>query len=184
MVKNFAVNEVLLGQPLFGNSDFDRLAVNTSQRQTPMAIFQAGMTFEIEGVTVEVLHPSLTKQAKTNNSSVVLRLSYGSTSFLFTGDIEKEAEASLIKSGATLHADVLKVPHHGSKTSSTNAFLDAVQPQIAVISVGERSRFGHPHREVVDRYEQRGIRLLQTGHDGMITAQTDGSSLSLQTYSK
>ncbi len=183
VLKNFAVGQALVGQPLFGNVEFDKLAVSATRQERPLAVLEAGMSFTIEGATVDVLHPSATQQAKTNNNSVVLRFRYGTTSFLFTGDIEKEAEAALIKSGLPLQADILKAPHHGSKTSSTDAFLKAVQPQVAVISVGERSRFGHPHREVVERYQQRGIRLLQTGRNGMIMAQTDGATLSLQTYS-
>lgn len=184
VIKNFAVSEVIVGQPLADNMEFARLAMTTTQRRSPMATVQAGMTFDIEGVTVEVLHPSATLQEKSNNTSIVLRLRYGTTSFLFTGDIEKDAEASLLKSGLPLQSDVLKVPHHGSRTSSTAAFLDAVRPQLAVISVGKRSRFHHPHPEIVERYQQRGIRLLQTGRDGMITVQTDGASLSQQTYSR
>ena len=105
-------------------------------------------------------------------------------SILLAGDIEQAAEDSLVASGADLHADILKVPHHGSRTSSTEAFINAVSPRYAIISVGERSRFGHPHRAVVDRYLARGVKLLQTGRDGMVTVETDGSSIDVRTYRK
>ena len=101
---------------------------------------------------------------------------------MLTGDIEEPAEAAIIASGVDLHAEVLKVPHHGSKTSSTSAFLDRVGPRCAIISVGERSRFGHPHKIVVERYLSRGIRLLATGRDGTVTIDTDGASFDVRTY--
>jgi competence protein ComEC len=112
----------------------------------------------------------------------VLRLIYGSVSFLLTGDIENPAEQELVARGIDLHADVLKVPHHGSRTSSTEEFVDAVKPKYAIVSVGQRSRFGHPNQEVVDRYASHGIDLLWTGRDGTISATTDGSRLTVKAY--
>ena len=119
-----------------------------------------------------------------NDDSVVLRLVYGSVAMLFAGDIERAAEESLVASGVDLRANVLKVPHHGSRTSSTEAFVNAVNPRYAVISVGERSRFGHPHAAVVERYRVRNIRLLQTGLQGTVTVATDGVSMEVSTYRK
>jgi competence protein ComEC len=110
----------------------------------------------VDGVHLEVLHPTLAFQPRTqsgrrtpedrgeNNHSLVLKLIYGSVSFLFTGDIEQEAEAFLVQTGRDVSATVLKVPHHGSRTSSSEAFLQAVSPRIAVFSVQRESRFGHP----------------------------------------
>src|SRR6185503_17382175 len=96
----------------------------------------------------------------------------------------ESTEASLVQSGANLRSDLLKVPHHGSRTSSTETFIDAVNPKYAVISGGERSRFGHPHPSVVNRYLMREVKLFQTGRDGMVTVETDGSSLDIQIYRK
>jgi competence protein ComEC len=109
---------------------------------------------------------------------------YGSIAVLLTGDLEQSAENALIESGVNLRAEVLKVPHHGSKTSSTEAFIDAVQPRYAVISVGERSRFGHPHPSVVNRYVERGVEVFQTGRDGTVTVETDGQAIDLTTFRK
>jgi competence protein ComEC len=136
-------------------------------------------------VRVEVLHPAAARpeaSKSANDESVVLRLVYGATAILLTGDIEREAEEALVKSGVELRADVMKVPHHGSKTSSTRGFLDVVKPRYAVISVGERSRFGHPHAPVVARYRERGVELLQTGRGGMVTVQTDGTDFTVRRY--
>jgi competence protein ComEC len=116
-----------------------------------------------------------TNSLKGNNDSIVLRLTYGSVSFLLTGDIEGPAETWLSSLNTDLSADLLKVPHHGSKTSSTAWFVDKVKPTYAVISVGVRSRFGHPDPQIVSRYVQRGVQVLETGRDGMVTAETDGT---------
>jgi competence protein ComEC len=145
----------------------------------------AGERFEIDGVTIEVLWPPPADGGEItsgNDDSVVLRLVYGSISILLAGDIEQSAEASLVQSGANLRADLMKVPHHGSRTSSTEAFVDAVNPRYAVISVGERSRFGHPHASVVNRYLMREVKLFQTGRDGMVTVETDGATFDLKAY--
>ncbi len=185
VARNFQINEAIVGRVVTNNSEFDEFAQATAKQKTPMAMLNAGERFELEGVAIEVLWPMPANQIalkSSNNNSIVLRLSYGANSILFTGDIEKEGEALLIKSGIGLGSEVLKIPHHGSKTSSTEAFLDAVKPRLAIISVGERSRFGHPHAVVVERYQKRGIDLLQTGRDGMITVQSDGVTLEVSRY--
>ena len=99
-----------------------------------------------------------------------------------TGDIEKEAEAALVRSGSNLSVDVVKVPHHGSKTSSTAGFVSLVRPQLAVISVGLTSMFGHPRPEVVDRWKSIGAEVMTTGRKGTITLSTDGKNLEIRTY--
>jgi len=138
-----------------------------------------GDKLSLDGVDVEALWPRPGGENSTsgNNDSIVLRLKYGSVSFLLAGDIEQPAENWLCGESQPLHADLLKVPHHGSKTSSTAAFIERVNPAYAVISVGQRSRFGHPSPDVVGRYLARGIRLLETGKDGMVMAKTDGTRL-------
>ena len=126
------------------------------------------------------------RRNRPNNNSLVLRLSDGRVHFLLTGDIEKQAEEQLVAEQAQepLAADFLKVPHHGSKTSSTEAFLQAVEPHFAVVSVGESNAFGHPAPEIVERYQRDGVRLLRTDRDGAITALTDGQNLSVHAFAE
>ena len=112
-----------------------------------------------------------------NNASIILRLEHGQNSFLFTGDAERELEDWLVASGANLAATVLKVGHHGSRTSSTDAFLDAVSPRAAVISLGANNTHGHPHREVMDRLNARGIIIYRTDQLGTIRMITDGQRI-------
>ena len=126
----------------------------------------AGQGWSWDGVRFDVLGPPQTDYArnlKPNAMSCVLRVSGGGRSALLTGDIEREQEAALVVGvGEALHSDVLIVPHHGSRTSSTSAFLDAVQPRTAVFQAGYRNRFGHPAPDVLQRYRERGIMIVQT----------------------
>ena len=135
----------------------------------------AGQRWRWDGVDFEVLHPragDYDAGNKTNAMSCVLRISNGVQSALLTGDIEAAQEARLVGEGASLKSDVLLVPHHGSKSSSSVAFLDAVQPQIALVQAGYRNRFGHPAEPVLLRYAQRHIRVFDSPHCGAATWQS------------
>jgi competence protein ComEC len=135
-------------------------------------------TFDLgDGVRLEVLWPTAnpSHDASSNNGGIVLRLSWRDVSFLLTADIEAETEAALVASGAELRTTVLKVAHHGSKTSTTAAFLDAVAPSIAVISSGAGNPHGHPAPEVIERLE--GVRTYNTASDGDVHLKTDGERL-------
>jgi competence protein ComEC len=184
VVKNFRVGEAVIGCAPALAPGLDRFLKAASGVGVPVATLGAGERFEIEGATVEVLWPGCADEHARagNDDSIVLRLTYGATSVLLAGDIEAPSETALVASGLDLRADILKIPHHGSKTSSTEAFVDAVRPRYAVISAGERSRYGHPHSVVVDRYHKNGARLLQTGRDGAITAESDGVHLSIKMF--
>ena len=188
LVRNLSVGQALVGHAVPTDREYDQFAKAVYKSGIRLSAVTAGERFEIDGVSIEVLWPSPpaygVQVTSGNNDSVVLRLVSGSVSILLAGDIEQAAEDSLVASGADLRADILKVPHHGSRTSSTEAFINAVNPEYAVISVGERSRFGHPHPAVVQRYLARGVKLLQTGRDGMVTVETDGSSFDVRTYRK
>src|SRR6185295_9032542 len=141
---------------------------------------EAGDVIHFGDVTVSVLWPLSGSEKSENNDSVVLGIQYGERTILLTGDIEQAAERSLVASQQQLHADVIKVPHHGSKTSSTEAFVAATSPPIAIISVGRTSRFGHPHKEVVERWKSSGTTVLTTGNSGTITVTTDGHELTIK----
>lgn len=131
------------------------------------------------GVQIDVIHPrvevtSYLPELELNDNSVVLRLRYGRRSILFTGDIEAIAEHEIVASGTDIAADVLKVAHHGSRTSSTAELLDAVRPRLAVASCGVHNQFGFPHREIVSRFSGRDVPLLTTADHGAITLRTEG----------
>ncbi len=137
----------------------------------------------INGVDVEVLHPSgYGKALDTNNNSLVLMVKHDNVSLLLPGDIEGEGERAMIESKQALKSTVIKAPHHGSATSSTEAFLDRVDPEITVFSVGYNNRFGFPRKEIVNRYLKRGVDVFRTDEDGAITIITDGKELQVQTF--
>ena len=141
----------------------------------------AGMSWEWDGVRFAVLHPAsaAARAKKSNDLSCVLKVTAGAHSMLLTGDIEKPAEAELVARDAeALAADVLLMPHHGSKTSSSPGFLDAVRPSVAVIPVGYRNRFGHPNADVVQRYA--GTTIFRTDRDGAVTLRLSNGSFDIQ----
>ncbi len=122
------------------------------------------------------------KEYSDNNlSSAVVRLVYGYTTFLFTGDIETDAENDIVYSGYNISADVLKVAHHGSKSSTGDGFLEKVNPKYAVISVGENNRYSHPDSDVISRLANRGVYILRTDISGNIIFESDGSSYNVTT---
>jgi competence protein ComEC len=141
---------------------------------------------DINGVHIDVLYPPgdfiEKKEIETwrnlNNNSLVLKISFGATTFLFPGDIKARAEYELISTaGDKLKSTVLLAPHHGSKTSSTKPFLEKVTPEVVVISSRWKSRFGLPHPLVLKRYKATGCRVLETAHNGAVSMRTDGRTL-------
>jgi competence protein ComEC len=140
-----------------------------------------GVRADWDGVSVEVEGPPPPGRpawTTRNDDSLVLKLRWGQVTFLLTGDIEAEGETAL----GGVRAQVLKVPHHGSRSSSTAGFVAAVSPRLALVSVGHHNRFGHPHPEVVGRYARAGVWLLRTDRDGTITVSTDGEKVFVRTY--
>jgi competence protein ComEC len=127
-------------------------------------------------IKMKILHPfenlAGQKISDSNNTSIIAQLDYKNFEALFTGDIEKSGENKLIASGINLNSDILKVAHHGSKTSSTEGFLKAVGALVAIIEVGKDNRYGHPHQEVLDRLAN--LEIFQTGKDGNIEILSDG----------
>lgn len=144
---------------------------------------QRGMQLHLNTLQLTVLNPSATPLTGTasddNNNAIVLRLDYGQTSVLLTGDAEQEAEADMLAAGLSLRADVLKTGHHGSNGSSSAPFIAAVAPQIAVIQVGAENRFGHPHPAVLERLA--GVQVLRTDQNGRIEVVSDGKTLRVKT---
>ena len=135
-----------------------------------------------DGLTIEVLHPSQTSsrtplQQGNNRNSLVLRATMGKFSLLLTGDVDADIEERLSLDGAPLNATVLKVAHHGAPSGASKAFLDQVDPRLAVLSVGSENNFGHPSPEVIARLEERQCQVLRTDHHGTIEVITDGEKL-------
>jgi len=181
VLKNFNVRAALIARRPADDPEFAKFSQTLARTNTYSETIEAGDVIQFGDVMVSVLWPPAGGDKSANNDSVVLKIQYGERSILLTGDIEQAAERSLVAS-TRLHTDVIKVPHHGSKTSSTEGFVTATKPQFAIISVGRNSRFGHPHREVVERWQANGATVLTTGKSGTITITTDGHDLNLKTF--
>ncbi|MBI2358207.1 MAG: ComEC/Rec2 family competence protein [Deltaproteobacteria bacterium] len=144
-----------------------------------MVVSSADPCRSIDPVTLCFLSPA---GDNSGESSVVLRLTFGRVNLLFAGDIEKREERFLLQAGADLSSAVLKVPRHGSMTASTEEFVAAVRPRLAIFSVGHRNRFGLPRKEVIARYLEAGSEILRTDQDGAIVIETDGKKIRYRTY--
>jgi competence protein ComEC len=129
--------------------------------------------------TIQIFSPAGDeRQWESNTSSIVLRVVYGNTSFMLTGDAPQEIEDYLVETyGTQLDSDVLKLGHHGSKTSTSDGWLDTVTPQYAVVSAGIDNRYGHPHQDVMQRVFKRNIQTSHTGTDSTVTFYSDGSKV-------
>lgn len=182
VLKNFSVRAALIARRPANDTEFVKFSKSLTQTKTYSEAIQAGDMIRFGDVKVDVLWPPSDGDKWTNNDSIVLKIQLGKHSILLTGDIEQAAEKALLASQQQLRADILKVPHHGSKTSSTEGFILATKPNVAIISVGRNSRFGHPHKDVVERWQTNGATVLTTGKCGTITIITDGQELSLKRF--
>ena len=188
VLERYRVGQVLDSGYEHNHPMYERWLELIDEKGIPTRLARAGMRIGTgDGVELVVLHPGPElmeyTDADANNNSVVVRLVVGQVSFLFSGDIEEAAEGMLVASGQDLTSTVLKAPHHGSSTSSSAAFLNAVNPELVVISVGADNRFGHPAPQVLERLEESvgEERILRTDENGAIEVVTDGERIWIKT---
>ena len=163
----------------YSSSVFDKFVYYTDQQGLEITIPAPGDQFTLGQTVVTVLGP-VKSYAETNNTSIVLRVTYGQTNFLFTGDMETEAENDMLDywgESFDWQSDVLKVGHHCSNTSTGYRFLNEVDPQYGVISLGKDNSYGHPHKEPMSRLRQAGVTILRTDELGTIQAVSDGKEV-------
>ncbi len=182
ILRGFRVGEVWSGDAPSRSTTFLWIEEFLRHQRIPHRIVSAESPVVRWGeATIQILNPPAqarkatqdgnVQMARPDAASLVLRISIGNQAVLLTGDIEGEAEAALLRRPEAIRAQVLKVPHHGSRTSSAAAFIAAVRPEVALVSAGYRNRFHHPHPEVVERYQRSGARLLRTDLDGAISVE-------------
>lgn len=185
IVRNFRVRGAIVARTPADDPGYRRFAETTRQRRVPVERIGAGDTLHFGGVTAQVLWPEARNDERSpsrNNDSVVLRFNYGESVILFTGDVEREAELAMLAHGLDLRSNIVKVAHHGSKTSSIEQFVEATRPKLAIISVGRSSIFGHPNKDVVERWRASGAQVMTTGEKGTISVVTDGSDLRITSF--
>ena len=175
-----AAAHVYAPQREYDSDAFRAFLKYTEAQGREVEIPEAGTQFSLGSAEVSFLGP-VRDYEETNNTSLVLRVVYGETSFLFTGDMEREAEADLLADGAELKSTVLKVGHHGSDTSSSYPFLRAVAPEYAVISVGAGNSYGHPTDDVLSRLRDCGAAVYRTDLQGDILCTSDGRAVTFTT---
>lgn len=142
---------------------------------------KVGKSYELGEASFTIIAPLADYGNETNNWSIELLLTYGENRFLFTGDAEKAAEEDILAGGADISADVYKASHHGSKTGSSEEFLDAVNPAYVVISCGEGNKYGHPSAQTLINLRSRGIKMFRTDRQGAIVATSDGKKITFNT---
>lgn len=180
-----ALTAATAGKVLAPVTDYDtqvfrNFVSKAAERGCAVTVPMAGEQFALGDATVHVLGPTKAYD-DPNNTSIILRIVYGSTSFLFTGDMETLAETDLLEAETTLRSTVLKVGHHGSETSTSYRFLREVAPAYAVISVGTDNQYGHPHDVVLSRLRDADVKVYRTDLQGDVICRSDGKNVSFTT---
>lgn len=184
VIENFHPAELWTGATPQSEAWFNVLSKARSER-VAVRPMRYGDQYDFGGAHIEVLSPPpayVPAAAPKNDDSLVLRITYGNRSFLLTGDMERPMERRLLGSATDIRADVLKVGHHGSNTSSTNPFLDSVTPRYAIISDGFANSFHHPSEQVLMRLGEHRAEVLRTDRQGLITIRTNGHNLTVKTF--
>lgn len=176
VIYKFDCNTILMPERKADTRTYDDVIQAMKSKNYTAIHPEVGDTYAFGESSFTILSPAKNYQ-DSNDCSIVLRLTHGSNTFLFTGDAEEEAETDMLASGMDLSADVLKVGHHGSHTSTSDAFLDAVAPTYAVISCETGNSYGHPHAETLNKLRAAGVQMFRTDDQGTITVTSDGSTL-------
>lgn len=176
----FSADSVYSSTDSYDTKAFSNFKKYTEQQGKTVQIPKIGDTWQLGDASVTLLGP-VKRYEDNNDNSLVLRIEYGETSFLLTGDMGREAESDLIDSGAKLSATVLKVGHHGSNSSTGYVFLREVTPQYGVICVGADNTYGHPHEEALSRLRDAEVTLFRTDLEGTVTCTSDGRTVSFTT---
>lgn len=183
VLKRYKVENILWTGIVRDTQEFKEWEKAIEEERANVKISQSGQKITVlpGKLYIEILYPAENLEGQelknSNNTSIVSRLAFNENSFLFTGDIQKSTEKKLAEGETNLDSDVLKISHHGSKTSSSKEFIEKVLPEIAVISAGKGNSYGHPHQEVLDILGSYGIRILRTDQAGDIKIISDGENI-------
>jgi competence protein ComEC len=185
VINNFDIGKIFMPKVSHTTKTFEDVLNAVKNKGLKVTTAFAGTNIEVDtNLKVEMLSPNSETYDDMNNYSAVIKLSYNNTSFLFTGDAESISEQEMISKGYDLKADVLKVGHHGSATSTTALFLNKVSPQYAIISVGKENSYGHPDNLILNRLKTFGVEVFRTDEAGTIIATSDGETIKFDKISK
>jgi competence protein ComEC len=181
VINNFEVRQVIMPEESANTQTYQDVLKAINNKALTISVPKAGSSFNLGSAICTVLAPNSQNYEDTNNYSIVLRVVYGSVSFLLTGDAGTDSEKGILGKGYTLKSDVLKVGHHGSADSTSNPFLEAIAPRDAVILVGQDNDYGHPHKETLSKLNTAGIKIYRTDMNGTIVYTSNGTNLAVKT---
>lgn len=182
LIEKLKVKNIIISKQKESNDNLKEFLQTIENKDSNIILVEAGKRLEIEkDIYIDILWPtdnSKVSENMLNNNSIVAKINYKKISILFTGDIEEKAEKEILKQYKTneniLKSSILKVAHHGSKSSSSKAFLEKVRPNIAIIGVGKNNKFGHPNKEVINNILKYKTGIYRTDEEGEIKINTDG----------
>lgn len=178
VINSFKIGKIYMPKATSTTKTFQDVVTAIKNKGMTATVPTPGETFKLGEANCTILGPINSKDDDLNTYSIVIKIVFGNNKFMFTGDAQASNEQDMIEKGYDLSADVLKVGHHGSHTSTSQAFLDKVNPAYAVISVGKGNDYGHPHKEVMERLQAKGIKAYRTDESGNIVCTSDGKNIS------
>lgn len=182
VINNFNIGAIYMPKVSSTTKTFQDVLTAIQNKKLSVTTPIPGHAFTLgQDIQCNILAPGSAYYTDLNNYSIVIKMVYGSTSFLFTGDAQADSEKEMLAIGYNLKADVLKVGHHGSSSSTTPEFLKAVSPEYGVIMVGKDNDYGHPHQETLDKLNAAGIKIYRTDLNGNICFTSDGSNITVTT---
>lgn len=180
LIKSYSVGAVYMPKVTANTKVFEDMLLEIKAKGLRINIAEAGVKLiDMDDIKLSIIAPNNIKYDELNEYSAVVKLIYKSTSFLFTGDAEAISEKEMLNNSYDIKADVLKVGHHGGRSSTTKDFLRKVAPKYAIISVGKDNDYGHPHRETIERLKASGADIYSTDEQGTIVAISDGSIITI-----
>lgn len=178
VINAYNIDKIIFSKQTSTTKTFENFIKAVKNKGLKLYSPKVGEVFALGDATFEVMAPNSSSYESANDYSIVIKLEYGDTSFLLTADAESISETEMLNKNLNLKSDVLKLGHHGSKTSTTQKFLDEVNPEYAVISVGRYNRYGQPNKSVMNRLKKAGITVYKTDTQGSIVAISDGENIS------
>ncbi|MEG0772576.1 ComEC/Rec2 family competence protein [Clostridium sp.] len=177
VINSFNVGKVYFPKQVATTQTYKDFVTAVKNKGLSLTVPKVGEEFKLGEAAVTVLAPISSEYEDSNDYSIVVKVTFGSTSFLLSGDAEARSEKELVASGKDLSATLLKVGHHGSLTSTSEAFLDKVNPKFAVISAGTGNKYGHPAQEIMDRLKAKGVTVFRTDEQKTIIATSNGKEI-------
>ncbi|WP_252235616.1 ComEC/Rec2 family competence protein [Clostridium sp. CH2] len=181
IINNFEIGEFYAPKVNHTTKTFENMIKALQNKGIKLTAPTVGDTLNVGNATLQFLAPNSATYQDMNNYSIVCKLRFGNTSYLFTGDAESLSEGEILAKQLDISADVLKLGHHGSHSSTSQAFLNKINPRYAIVSCGKDNDYGHPHQKTIDKLNKKGIEILRTDVSGTIISTSDGNDITFNT---